>query len=173
MDNPSVSCSLSWRDESFLPNLNATTALYYFCQLSNPFYDRTSNNEIAKMQRLDYSQLSTMVGLEYELLVAQEPFLYVICKQMRTSPTTATPITYYYIISGTAYQCPDVYMLIRNKLTSALYCLNQGFCKAEEYIKLKESMKKNLIQQKQDDPGSVAASMGNIINSTVKEFSDQ
>ena len=61
----------------------------YFSERSNPFYERTCNNEILKMQKLGVAdmQLQNMQGTEYQLLHVQEPILYVVRKQIRHSPT--------------------------------------------------------------------------------------
>ena len=37
--------------------LKKLNVLDYFCQVSNPFYDKNSNNELIKMQRKDKSVL--------------------------------------------------------------------------------------------------------------------
>ena len=48
---------LSWHDSAWIPILNPGNVLEYFSQRTNPFYDRTCNNEVVKMQRLDPSTL--------------------------------------------------------------------------------------------------------------------
>ena len=48
---------LSWHDSAWIPVLNSGNVLEYFSQRTNPFYDRTCNNEVVKMQRLDSSTL--------------------------------------------------------------------------------------------------------------------
>lgn len=48
---------ISWQDSNWIPNLNPDNVLDYFSQRSNPFYDRTCNNEVIKMQRLEASRL--------------------------------------------------------------------------------------------------------------------
>lgn len=53
-DNP---LSLSWHDSAWIPILNTGNVMEYFSQASNPFFDRTCNNEIVKMQRLNPEQL--------------------------------------------------------------------------------------------------------------------
>lgn len=53
-DNPLL---LSWHDSNWIPILNATNVMDYFSERSNPFFDRTCNNEIVKMQRLAPDQL--------------------------------------------------------------------------------------------------------------------
>ena len=87
--------SLSWHDSSLIPMLNQTNVMDYFSERSNPFYDRTCNNEILKMQKLGVAdvQLQNMVGAEYILLHVQEPILYVIRKNIRHSPTQVTVFT--------------------------------------------------------------------------------
>ncbi|XP_026677831.1 mediator of RNA polymerase II transcription subunit 6 [Diaphorina citri] len=69
--------SLSWHDSAWIPVLNPANIMDYFSERSNPFYDRTCNNEIIKMQRLSIDQLRNMTGLEYIVLHVQEPILYV------------------------------------------------------------------------------------------------
>ena len=55
---------LSWHDSSWIPVLNQYNVMEYFSQRSNPFYDRTCNNEIIKMQRADPKQLEYEINLE-------------------------------------------------------------------------------------------------------------
>lgn len=43
---------ISWVDSSWGQMLNPGNVLDYFSERSNPFYDRTCNNEVVKMQRL-------------------------------------------------------------------------------------------------------------------------
>jgi hypothetical protein len=49
---------ISWHDSAWIPVLNGGNVLDYFAERSNPFYDRTCNNEIVKMQRLNPEQLT-------------------------------------------------------------------------------------------------------------------
>lgn len=49
--------SLSWHDSTWIPLLNTSNVMDYFSERSNPFFDRTCNNEIVKMQRLSIDQL--------------------------------------------------------------------------------------------------------------------
>jgi len=48
---------ISWHATQWIPILNASNILDYFSERSNPFYDKTCNNEIIKMQRLNPSHL--------------------------------------------------------------------------------------------------------------------
>lgn len=48
---------LSWHDSAWIPSLNPSNIMDYFSERSNPFFDRTCNNEVVKMQRLSMDQL--------------------------------------------------------------------------------------------------------------------
>jgi mediator of RNA polymerase II transcription subunit 6 len=61
---------------------------------------------------------SNMTGLEYTLLHAQEPILYVVRKQHRTSPTQTVPVADFYIIAGVVYQAPDLISVINSRMVS-------------------------------------------------------
>lgn len=61
---------------------------------------------------------SNMVGLEYILLHVQEPILYVVRKQHRSSPTQTVPVADYYIIAGVVYQAPDLISVINSRMVS-------------------------------------------------------
>lgn len=48
---------ISWHDTAWIAVLNPSNVMDYFMEKSNPFYDRTCNNEIVKMQRQSFEQL--------------------------------------------------------------------------------------------------------------------
>lgn len=123
-DNP---LSLSWHDSAWIPILNTTNVMDYFSERSNPFFDRTCNNEIVKMQRLNPEQLQNMTGLEYVLLHVQEPILYVIRKQHRHTPSQVTPLADYYVIAGVVYQAPDLASVLNSRLLSAVHHIQSSF----------------------------------------------
>ncbi|KAJ8674359.1 hypothetical protein QAD02_005621 [Eretmocerus hayati] len=124
---PENPLGLSWHDSAWIPMLNPNNIMDYFSERSNPFYDRTCNNEIVKMQRLNPEQLNNMTGLEYILLHVQEPILYVVRKQHRHSPTQATPLADYYIIAGVVYQAPDLASVVNSRLLSAVHHIQSAF----------------------------------------------
>ncbi|XP_076354122.1 mediator complex subunit 6 isoform X2 [Tachypleus tridentatus] len=105
----------------------------YFSSRSNSFYDRTCNNEIVKMQRLNPEHLSNMTGLEYILLHVQEPILYVIRKQHRHSPTQVSTLADYYVIAGVVFQAPDVGSVINSRLLTSVHHLQSAFDEALSY----------------------------------------
>ncbi|XP_025833756.1 mediator of RNA polymerase II transcription subunit 6 [Agrilus planipennis] len=125
----------SWHDSAWIPILNTGNVMDYFSERSNPFFDRTCNNEIVKMQRLNPDQLQNMTGLEYVLLHVQEPILYVIRKQHRHSPTQVVPFADYYIIAGIIYQAPDLATVLNSRLLSAVHHLQSAFEEASSYAR--------------------------------------
>ncbi|KAJ0173598.1 hypothetical protein K1T71_010747 [Dendrolimus kikuchii] len=118
---------LSWHDSAWIPLLSPSNIMEYFSERSNPFFDRTCNNEIVKMQRLSMDQLQNMTGLEYILLHVQDPILYVIRKQHRHSPTQVIPLADYYIIAGIVYQAPDLASVLNSRILSAVHHLQCSF----------------------------------------------
>ncbi|KAG9509568.1 Mediator of RNA polymerase II transcription subunit 6, partial [Fragariocoptes setiger] len=118
---------VSWHDSAWIPMLNPMNIMDYFTQQTNPFYDRTCNNEIARMQRLDPEQMMDMIGLEYRLHLSQEPILYVIRKQHRHSPTHVQPLADYYILAGVVYQAPDLNSVISSRVNNCSHNLLKAF----------------------------------------------
>ncbi|BHF65824.1 Mediator of RNA polymerase II transcription subunit 6 [Sparganum proliferum] len=117
---------VSWANPLFSPHLLcAANVLEYFCDLSNPFYDRECNNEVIRMQKLSPEQLVSMTGIEFYLHHSQEPVLFVIRKQQRLSTTLVTPIAYYYIVNGTVIQAPDLATLVNARLHTVIHGLNK------------------------------------------------
>lgn len=111
---------------SYFP-LNEATALEYF-SLSQ-FYDRSCNNEIIKMQRLDPALKATMEGIEYDLVPQSAPNLFVISKQRRAKgPTPSVSLlAIYYILNGNIYQAPTAHSVISSRVLQSLYHLRTAF----------------------------------------------
>ncbi|XP_010006018.1 PREDICTED: mediator of RNA polymerase II transcription subunit 6 [Chaetura pelagica] len=126
---------ISWVDSSWIPILNNGSVLDYFSERSNPFYDRTCNNEVVKMQRMTLDHLNQMVGVEYILLHAQEPILFIIRKQQRQSPTQVIPLADYYIIAGVIYQAPDLGSVINSRVLTAVHGIQSAFEEAMSYCR--------------------------------------
>ncbi|XP_058149167.1 mediator of RNA polymerase II transcription subunit 6 isoform X2 [Dasypus novemcinctus] len=126
---------ISWVDSTWIPILNSGSVLDYFSERSNPFYDRTCNNEVVKMQRLTLEHLNQMVGVEYILLHAQEPILFIVRKQQRQSPTQVIPLADYYIIAGVIYQAPDLGSVINSRVLTAVHGIQSAFDEAMSYCR--------------------------------------
>lgn len=165
LENP---LCISWHDSSWIPMLNPSNVMEYFSERTNPFYDRTCNNENLKMQRLGPEHLGNLVGLEYCLLHVQEPILYVIRKQHRHSPNQVTPIADYYILAGIVYQAPDLASIIGSRMLTMVHHLQSAFDEAIMYsryhpskgywweFKDNENSEKTKSKEKtKEEPGSV------------------
>ncbi|XP_022081419.1 mediator of RNA polymerase II transcription subunit 6-like [Acanthaster planci] len=130
---------MSWHNSAWIPHLSRANIMDYFADRSNPFYDRTCNNEIIKMQRVNPEQLKTMTGLEYELLHVQEPILYVIRKQHRHSVEHTTPLANYYIIAGVVYQAPDLCSVLNSRMLTSLHHIESAFEEAQSFSRYSPS----------------------------------
>lgn len=118
-----------WTDKvwlSYFP-LNAASALEYF-SLSQ-FYDRSCNNELVKMQRLDPALMSTMAGIEYSLASHQSEHLFIINKSRRTTAPKPSLelLAVYYIVNGNIYQAPSAHAVLSSRVLQALHHLRSSF----------------------------------------------
>jgi len=123
----------TWHDPAWIPSLNHSNVMEYFSERSNPFYNRTCNNEIIKMQRLNPEQLPNMTGLEYVLIHIQEPILYIIRLQIRHSVNHVMPMAHYYIVAGTVYQAPDLSSVINSRMLNTVHSLESAFEEAQSF----------------------------------------
>jgi len=122
-----MSLATKWKNPIWDPNmLNSGNILNYFCDRGNPFYNNQCNNEKMAMQKI-VGDITQMQGEEYALVHAQEPILFIVCKQRRKSPLLTTPLAYYYIVNGEIMQSPDLASLINARLQTSLYHLNESF----------------------------------------------
>lgn len=70
---PENPLGVSWHDSAWIPILSPANIMDYFSERSNPFYDRTCNNEMIKMQRLSLDQLTYVF---IYLFLLQNKFIY-------------------------------------------------------------------------------------------------
>ncbi len=54
--------------------------------------------------------------MEYELQDAQEPHLFVICRQLRTAPRAVVKQAVYYILDGSVYQAPSLHAALSSRI---------------------------------------------------------
>eukprot|EP00308_Calcidiscus_leptoporus_P017618 CAMPEP_0119374920 /NCGR_PEP_ID=MMETSP1334-20130426/33421_1 /TAXON_ID=127549 /ORGANISM="Calcidiscus leptoporus, Strain RCC1130" /LENGTH=186 /DNA_ID=CAMNT_0007393119 /DNA_START=51 /DNA_END=611 /DNA_ORIENTATION=- len=137
--------TISWEDKAWLESfpLNAFTVLDYFSH--SQFYDKTCINEFVKMQRgLSAAEMEAtmakMTGFEYVLHAAHEVkasghnpahSLYVILRQRRAvkpkGPPELTPVCYYYVLDGVAYEVPSVQEVLKERLMRIGWLLDGAF----------------------------------------------
>lgn len=123
--------SVRWSDPMWLRMwaLNKENALAYF--MLSPFYVKSCNNELIKMQNLDASLLKTLTGLEYDLDPASSSAdgsgVYIIRKRWRTSETQAVVRSIYYIVEGDVFQAPSANVILANRISTMMHFLKNSF----------------------------------------------
>ncbi|KAK9828463.1 hypothetical protein WJX72_000141 [[Myrmecia] bisecta] len=115
-----------WRDDVWLglSALGTSAAALEYFSLS-PFYDVQSNNELARRQGQDPSNPVVLQALppgpEFVIQDAQAPHLFIIRKQLRSSPKTVSSQALYYILDGSIYQAPTVYAVLQARMKRCLH----------------------------------------------------
>lgn len=121
--------NISFVDQRFLGSraLDDANVLEYFS--GSPFYDKSCNNEVLKMQTqfrgLDLkAKLFSMVGMFYEMVSSSaEKTLFVVRKAYNHGRTTET-LGMYYIIHGYVYAAPTNYSIYRCRMSDSMWLLN-------------------------------------------------
>lgn len=66
-------------------------------------------------------------GIEYVLTFVQEPSLYVIKRQYRTSPDSAIQQAFYYCLHGDIFQAPTLLACLQARMERCKYHIEQVF----------------------------------------------
>jgi len=98
------------------------------------FYDKQSNNQVLRMQTMhtgmpisnEAEELKRFTGVEFAVVHAQPPSLFIIHKRERLSPEETRPLQAYFIINNRIYQSPDMYTVLSNRLLTSLYSLESS-----------------------------------------------
>ncbi|GBE78049.1 MED6 mediator subfamily complex component-domain-containing protein [Sparassis latifolia] len=98
------------------------------------FYDKQSNNQVLRMQTMhtgvplanEAEELKRFTGVEFAVVHAQPPSLFIIHKRERLSPEEVRPLAAYFIMHNRIYQSPDVYSLVSNRLLTSLHALQNS-----------------------------------------------
>ena len=158
----------SWRDDNFIRmnGLNMNTALDYFCQNSNPFYEKTSANELSKMnhRRIDSTRFFQEMHYDINLNQSKDPDLYIISIWIKflfffLKPSSSLDQKYgknkilkiYYIIGGTVYQSPSLYDTLSSRLNNSLNLLNTSFKEIKEEYENKIMNGKYYLKNKNEE----------------------
>ncbi|KAI8995397.1 MED6 mediator sub complex component-domain-containing protein [Trametes punicea] len=112
--------------------LTAENAFEYFT--TSMFYDKQSNNQVLRMQTMhtgvplvnEAEELKRFTGIEFALVHAEPPSLFIVHKRERLSPDEVRPLAVYFILNNRIYQSPDVYTLISNRLLTSLHSLQKS-----------------------------------------------
>lgn len=118
---------LQWKSPEWIQafGLRTDNVLEYFSQ--SPFFDRTSNNQVVKMQsqfneNLQLhsmnieNELKKMTGIEFIILHRREPDFWIIRKQNRLGPDKVESLSDYYIIGANVYMAPSVKDVVSTRL---------------------------------------------------------
>eukprot|EP01080_Neovahlkampfia_damariscottae_P003459 gene3459-6108_t len=187
MENSYKLATTSWRDDYFIQTngLNINTALDYFCQISNPFYEKHSANEISKMnhRRIDTAKLYHQ-GMHYDININQsrDPDLFIINQKHGKNKI----LKIFYIIGGTVYQSPSLYDTISSRLNNSLNLLNQTFKEIKEeystengkyylknYDEVKENDNDDSIPMQYDFDENLNKLLINLQNETKNEIENK
>lgn len=130
---------IQWKSPEWIQQfgLHTGNVLDYFSEL--PFYDRTSNNQVLRMQfqfqqippnvhpqRYFQSKLTEMVGVEFVVAFVREPDFWIVRKQRRLDPTNTLTEQDYYIIGANVYQSPKIYDLLSARLLSTVLSMKKS-----------------------------------------------
>ncbi|KAK9245122.1 MED6 mediator subfamily complex component-domain-containing protein [Lipomyces tetrasporus] len=136
---------LQWRSPEWIQmfGLRTDNVLEYFAQ--SPFYDRSSNNQVLKMQSQfnapvlqpkEVTQaLSTMRGIEFAIAMAlPASALWIIRKQNRISPSEAVTLATYFVINENIYMAPSVYSIISSRMLAGVRGLREALVLAADRL---------------------------------------
>jgi len=122
--------TISFRNNPWLERnrniLTKETVLDYFS--TSTFYDQTCNNEQCKMQQ---RPMQSMIGIEYVVVDLPnnnyDNNMFMIRKQFRQSPESATISAVYYVIAATIYQAPTANSVFTARVNASLHYLSEAF----------------------------------------------
>lgn len=130
---------IQWKSPEWIQQfgLHTGNVLDYFAE--SPFYDRTSNNQVLRMQfqfqqippnihpqRYLQSKLTEMVGIEFVVAYVREPDFWIIRKQKRLDATSTLTEQDYYIIGANVYQTPKIYDILSARMLSVTLLMKKS-----------------------------------------------
>ncbi|KAJ6574748.1 MED6-domain-containing protein [Mycena capillaripes] len=98
------------------------------------FYDKQSNNQVLRMQTMhtgtaianEAEELRRFTGVEFAVVHAEPPSMFIIHKRERLSPDEVRPLAAYFIMNNRIYQSPDVYTVLSNRLLTSICSLQSS-----------------------------------------------
>ena len=105
-----------------------------------------------------------MTGVEYEVVKAQPPRLFIIHKQNRTSPSTGKNCHFicysflvvsllesFYVLDGCIYKCPNLHTLISHRIISSLHYLKSAIDYADEWLQFDPTLSRYKVKTETPD----------------------
>lgn len=135
---------LQWRLPEWIQafGLRSDNVLEYFSQL--PFFDRTSNNQVLKMQlqfnenlqhiRDPTPELRKMRGMEFAVVYTREPDFWVVRKQRRSLPDAVEAVADYYIVGANVYMAPGIHAVVSLRLLATTLNVRSSFQKLQRLV---------------------------------------
>lgn len=130
---------IQWKSPEWIQQfgLHTGNVLDYFAE--SPFYDRTSNNQVLRMQfqfqqmppnihpqKYLQTRLAEMVGTEFVVAFVREPDFWVIRKQRRLDPQNTLTEHDYYIIGANVYQSPMVRDVLASRVLATVLSVKKS-----------------------------------------------
>ncbi|OBA21654.1 hypothetical protein METBIDRAFT_41185 [Metschnikowia bicuspidata var. bicuspidata NRRL YB-4993] len=130
---------IQWKSPEWIQQfgLHTGNVLDYFSE--SPFYDRTSNNQVLRMQfqfqqmppnvhpqQYLQTRLAEMVGTEFVVAFVREPDFWVVRRQRRLDPHNTITEHDYYIIGANVYQSPMIYDVLAARLLSSVLSMKKS-----------------------------------------------
>ncbi|CCH43948.1 Mediator of RNA polymerase II transcription subunit 6 [Wickerhamomyces ciferrii] len=164
---------LQWKSPEWIQafGLRTDNVLEYFSQ--SPFFDRTSNNQVVKMQsqfneniqlhslNIEF-ELKKMKGIEFVILHRREPDFWIIRKQYRTGPEQVESLSDYYIIGANVYMAPTVKDVVSTRLLSSALSLKNSLDKLQSLAQFTPSDGHTYrLEASETQPPSRSRTLGN------------
>ncbi|KAL0220839.1 hypothetical protein RCL1_000693 [Eukaryota sp. TZLM3-RCL] len=98
---------------------------YFYC---SPFYDKSSANELVRVQGLSPDQIpliANVVAYEVKTPLCKPPQFFVIAKVYRSTPGADSQVlAYYYIKHGTIFQSPALLHVFHSRFNNICFHLS-------------------------------------------------
>eukprot|EP00128_Syssomonas_multiformis_P006949 Colp12_sorted_trinity150504_noHs@22187 len=122
----------SFRDEQWIATfgLNPLNVLDYLS--TSQFWTKPNDNDNIRQQRKSLEEIKFLTGIQYEVVFAQHPVLYVIRKHRRLSRDHVEPLAMYYVLEGTIFQAPDLLSALRCRFRTCTHQLQEAFKEARQ-----------------------------------------
>lgn len=144
MDQETPLDELQWRSPEWIQmfGLRTDNVLEYFSQ--SPFFDRSSNNQVLKMQfqfnenfqnitsSMLQEELKKLKGVEFVVHQLQEPNFWIVRKQRRLGVDSTVPLADFYIIGSNVYMAPPAGAILKSRLLSSVLSLRNALGKLQE-----------------------------------------
>ncbi len=113
----------------YFPLISPPAVLHYFA--ISPFFDPETSNQTlrnqGREQRIEF--LKEMKGKEFIVneSLSKPPRLFIIQKQLRQSPASASVLQVYYCLDGSIFQCQNLLEILRSRYEKVSIALMNAY----------------------------------------------